>query len=745
MWRVLIYLAVIAALAFGAVWLAEQPGSIAFVWQGVSYSVGLAVAALALLVLIAIILLIEAAARIILNLPQRLSFASRERRKRKGINALSRGMIAVGSGDETAARRYAREVERYLRKDEPLLLLLKAQAAQVSGDRATAERTFQEMTETEETRVLGLRGLYVEARRRGDREAAWRHASEASRLAPAVDWANEAVLEGLCARGEWRTAMDTVERRAALGLIDKPTAKRHRAMLLTADALVRGESDEEGALAAVKEAVRLAPDLVPAAALAGQILGRRLELRKASKIIEAAWAVTPHPDLASVYTHLRPGDSTHDRMERAEKLAMLASWGPEGRIALARAALEAREFKKARDTMQPILQERPSVRACLLMADIERMEGGASGRTREWLARAVHAPRDKAWIADGVVSDRWSPISPASGRLDAFRWDTPPELSTGVGKSVIDDVLGDLDDHAGTPLPLAAPTYAQAEEAEIIAPEPANPDTVDRSLVQQRAAEARAAEKAEADRLAAEAEAEAKRSAEIRAEEEAAREASRKEAERVEADAREAEKKAAEQRAADKLAADKVAAEKAAEQRAAEKLAAERAAAEKAAAEKAAAEREAAEKKAEQEKAEREKADEARAEQARAKAAAAPVAASVAQKASGSTRLTPPAPPAPPPAPAPEAQAVDTTAKPVAAAAAAPADQKTVGTTRLTPPAQIAAGGNSQAKPRTPGAGTDEDALPIPLTRLPDDPGPPEPDDEKPEPKRSRFSLFGSN
>ncbi len=744
MWRVLIYLAVIAALAFGAVWLSEQPGSIAFVWQGVSYSVGLAVAALALLVLIAIVLLIESAARIILNLPQRLSFASRERRKRKGINALSRGMIAVGSGDETAARRYAREVERYLRKDEPLLLLLKAQAAQVSGDRATAERTFQEMTETEETRVLGLRGLYVEARRRGDQEAAWRHASEASRLAPAVDWANEAVLEGLCARGEWRTAMDTVERRAALGLIDKPTAKRHRAVLLTADAMVRGEGDEEGALAAVKEAVRLAPDLVPAAALAGQILGRRLELRKASRIVETAWAATPHPELASVYTHLRSGDSTHDRMERAEKLAMLASWGPEGRIALARAALEAREFKKARDTIKPLLQERPSVRVCLLMADIERMEGGASGRTREWLARAVHAPRDKAWIADGVVSDRWSPISPLSGRLDAFRWDTPPELTTGVGMSVIDDVLGDIDDHPGAPLPLAAPIYAQAEEAEIIAPEPAKADTVDHGLAQQRAAEARAAEKVQADLAAAEADAEEKKAAQLRAEEEAAREASRKEAERVAADAREAERKALEQKAAEERAAE----QKTAEQRAAKKLAAEQAAAERQAAERKAAEEKVAEEKAAQEQAAREQAlqekaareqaelqgaEEAKAREARAKS----VGAAPMQSANGSTRLTPPAPPAPPP------KVPDAGAKPVTAAAAAPAGQKTVGTTRLTPPAPIAAGGNSEAKPGAVDAGTD-DTLPIPLTRLPDDPGPPEPR-EKPEPKRSRFSLFGSN
>jgi HemY protein len=29
------------------------------------------------------------------------------------------------------------------------------------------------------------------------------------------------------------------------------------------------------------------------------------------------------------------------------------------------------------------------------------------------------------WTADGYVSDRWRPVSPVTGRLDAFQWQTP--------------------------------------------------------------------------------------------------------------------------------------------------------------------------------------------------------------------------------------------------------------------------------------------------------------------------------
>jgi HemY protein len=403
-----------------------------------------------------VLALLWASVRFLLGLPTRLTFASRARKRARGFSAVSRGMIAVGAGDPVAARRNAREAERLLGR-EPLTLLLKAQAAQVSGDRNAAEATFRRMLDNDETRVLGLRGLFVEARRRGDSGAARDYATEAARQAPAVTWANEAVLEARCIEGDWRGALALVERRASLGLLDKATAKRHRAVLLTADALARAEHDESGALNGAQEAVRLAPDLVPAAALAGRLLSRRADLRRAARIVEAAWKTTPHPDLAAVYLNLRPGDSAQDRLRRAETLAKLSMWAPEARMALARAAIEAREFARARSALQPLLAERPTMGVCLMMADLEQAEHGATGRVREWLTRAAHAGRDAAWVADGLVSDRWAPVSPITGKLDAFRWQVPPEVIAGPALSGLDDVVADVDEPLAEPASLPPP------------------------------------------------------------------------------------------------------------------------------------------------------------------------------------------------------------------------------------------------------------------------------------------------
>ncbi len=41
------------------------------------------------------------------------------------------------------------------------------------------------------------------------------------------------------------------------------------------------------------------------------------------------------------------------------------------------------------------------------------------------MAQALRAPRDPAWVADGFVSEKWLPLSPITGRLDAFEWKAP--------------------------------------------------------------------------------------------------------------------------------------------------------------------------------------------------------------------------------------------------------------------------------------------------------------------------------
>ena len=473
--RLLLFLVLLALAAYGLAWLAENPGDVALTFHGVEYDVSLMVG-LAIVVGLAIaIALAWGVVRFVFRLPSLMSLAAKARRREKGYAALSGGMAAVGSGDARTATRLAAEARKHL-GDAPLTKLLRAQAAQLSGDRAGAAAAFRDMLDHPQTHALGLRGLHIEARRAGDHQAALEYAQRAHNHA-ALPWAAQALLDDRAERGDWAGALAIVESNAAAKLIDKPTATRWRAVLKTAMAEQAAERDPKSALALAQEAAALAPGLVPAAALAGRLLTANGDLRRAGKTLEAAWRRVAHPDLATAYLRLRRGDSAVDRFARAKTLARIAPEEAESRLTLGRAALEARDLAAARAAVAPLIApdapSRPSVRTCLLMADIETADG-AEGAAREWLGRAARAPRDKAWIAEGIISDRWAPASP-SGALDAFVWRAPDERLSAPEPAPAPPPPAPL---APPAPPLAAPTAPSPAAPPQPPPAPAQPRPV---------------------------------------------------------------------------------------------------------------------------------------------------------------------------------------------------------------------------------------------------------------------------
>jgi HemY protein len=423
MYRIILFLLLIALAAAGAAWVADQTGDVVLSWGGVKVVTTLPVFALALAVTVVAAMLAWSLLRALWRMPEKIRRGRRERRHARGRHAITHGLLAVGHGDAGAARGHA-EMARKHAANDPLALLLHAQSAQLSGDREGARAAFRAMAERGDTRLLGLRGLFIEAQRADDPVSAVMIAEEALKLAPASTWASHAVLGFRCAKGDWSGALAILDNNLESGLINKAAYRRQRGVLLTARALELENIDRDLSRESAMEAVKLAPTLVPAAVLAAKYQSEAHQVRRAMRIVEAAWLKHPHPDLADAYSHVKLGDSARQRLVRVETLAAKAPGHLESALALARAAIDGTEFARARDALAPFVAA-PTQRVAMLMAEIERTEHGDSGRARAWTLRAVRALHDPVWTADGYVSDRWRPVSPVTGRLDAFQWQTP--------------------------------------------------------------------------------------------------------------------------------------------------------------------------------------------------------------------------------------------------------------------------------------------------------------------------------
>ncbi|MER8748121.1 heme biosynthesis protein HemY [Mesorhizobium sp. M1050] len=426
--RLLGFLIVVFALGLGFAWLADRPGDMVVTFSGYQYQVSLMVAAVAVVAVVAAVMILWWLLKSLWDSPYTISRYFRVRRRDRGYQALSTGMIAAGAGDGALARKKTKEAAKLIRSDqEPLIHLLEAQASLLEGDHEGARQKFESMLDDPEMRLLGLRGLYLEAERLGDRNAARHYAGRAAAVAPQLAWAAESTLEELTARGDWDGALKLVDAQKATRQIEREAANRRRAVLLTAKAQALADSDPAAARTAAIEANRLRPDFAPAAVAAAAALFKQNDVRKGSKILEAAWKAEPHPEVAELYTHARPGDAVLDRLNRAKKLQEMKKNHAESSMTVARAALDAQDFSTARREAEAAIRMDRREGAYLLLADIEEAETGDQGKVRQLLSRAVRAPRDPAWVADGVVSERWAPVSPITGRLDAFEWRAPME------------------------------------------------------------------------------------------------------------------------------------------------------------------------------------------------------------------------------------------------------------------------------------------------------------------------------
>lgn len=424
--RILLWLVAAAVVAVSAAWLADHPGAIALNWGGylieTSAAVTVGLAAIFLLVLALMVKLWRWIGR--------GSPALRESRRKRGYRALTKGLVAVAAGEGDDASRNAKKAKSLIKEDQPLTLVLLAQAAQLSGDSAAAQRHFTQMLDNPETEFLGLRVLIMDASRSGDTDAALKLVRRAEALRPSAPWVHSTLFELETRQGLWAEAHKTVERSARKRLVAPTIAKRRKALVLFQRARqAAAAGDTVAATDAALRAAGFAPDFPPAAALAARLVAPTRP-RKATRIIERAWRTMPHPELAEAYVELAEDDLPARRLKRVTRLAGMNPGHGEGRLAVAEQALNAGLWGVAWNNLGPLVEgaadngAAPGARACRLMARYQRDSINDQAAAADWDMRAERADDGLVWRCTecGNTAPEWLALCPGCEGFDTFRW-----------------------------------------------------------------------------------------------------------------------------------------------------------------------------------------------------------------------------------------------------------------------------------------------------------------------------------
>lgn len=434
--KLLLFVALIAALALAAGALMETSGGIRIAFAGWEFTLGplqTAVAALVLLCLVWLALkaiaLIVAVLRFLNGDETALSRYFDRNRERRGFEAMADGMMAVASGEGRLALSKAAKAERLLGRPE-LTNLLQAQAAEVAGDTRAAQEAYKKLLGDERTRFVGVRGIMKQKLAEGDTATALKLAEKAFALKPKHEETQDILLRLQAGEGDWKGARATLGAKLRAGALPRDVFRRRDALLALGEAkAVVDEGSSIEAREAAIEANRLSPDLIPAAAMAARSYIAQGKPRHATRVLKKAWEAQPHPDLAAAFAEIEPNESPSARIKRFRALTSLKPEHEETRLLLAELNIAAEDFPAARRALGDLAVSHPTQRTLTVMAAIERGEGADDAVVRGYLARALTASRGPQWVCETCsnIEAKWVPVCDNCGGFDTLSWREPAE------------------------------------------------------------------------------------------------------------------------------------------------------------------------------------------------------------------------------------------------------------------------------------------------------------------------------
>ncbi|MGH1453354.1 MAG: heme biosynthesis protein HemY [Paracoccaceae bacterium] len=477
--KIVIFVAIVAAAAFGASYLLDMGGGLVITIPGVvEYNLTplKAVIALILLVLaiwlvLKIVSLLIAVLKFINGDETALTRYFDRNRESKGYKALADGLMALASGDGREAMAKAAKAEKYLHKPA-LTNLLTAQAAEMTGDTKKAETVYKRMLDDDATRFVGVRGIMKQKLANGDDATALQLAKKAHDMKPRHAETSDTLLRLQAQAQDWAGARRTLTSKLKHGTLPRDVHKRRDAVLALSEAKgVLDEGNDIDAREAAIEANRLSPDLIPAAAFAARGYIAQGKGSYAARVLKKAWAAQPHPDLAAAFAAIEPDETAQERLKRFQKLVKPNADHPESQMVMAELNIAAEDFPAARRALGDLLDNNPDARALTIMAAIERGEGKSDAVVKGWLARALSAPRGPQWVCDKchAVHAEWEPVCANCSAFDTLAWVAPPASSvvTPTGVEMLPLIVGAIEDKSET-AETGEATEPEVIDAEII-------------------------------------------------------------------------------------------------------------------------------------------------------------------------------------------------------------------------------------------------------------------------------------
>ncbi|MCF6215154.1 MAG: hypothetical protein L3J58_03165 [Emcibacter sp.] len=424
--RLAFYITLAISLALGAVWLADNPGSLLINWQG--REIRMTVAIFGLLILLYTVFCWHIfklyrwfGADNPLKSPKRM-----ESRRQKGLAELDLGWSAFAIQDRAAALKHGKKARRLLPLDNgPLRLLLHVSAGKAREDYLG----LLEKNPNSKLTALKFRLDKAASAQDSSPKNSLAILQEMRKLQPGNIWISRKIFDISTQLHHWAEAKQELSRLGKGKAIDAETQKHLSSVINYCQALEADLSGQKkSACDFALQALKNAPAFTPAALLLARIYLAQGEKSKARKLIETTWKICPHPDLGQFFLDLEPMESPSEKFRRIQKFMALNDNALHSLHLMAKVSLDTAHWGEAKQALEKILTGNMATQETYhLLSRLEILQKNDQQAAEAHRASAAGAAPDPVWHcgACGVTQKNYVTNCPDCHAFDSIIWQGP--------------------------------------------------------------------------------------------------------------------------------------------------------------------------------------------------------------------------------------------------------------------------------------------------------------------------------
>jgi len=419
--RLALYITLAIFLALGAVWLADNPGTLLLNWQGREIRMSAAIFGLLIFLYTVLCWYLFKLYRWFrtdnpLKSPKRM-----ESRRQKGLAELDLGWAALAVQDKAAALKHGKKARSLLPMDNgPLRLLLRVTTGKAQED------YLRLLEESPNSKLSALKFRFDKKSSPQDSLAILQ---EMRKLRPENIWISRKIFDISAQTHHWAEAKQELSGLGKSKAIDTETQKHLSGVIYYCQAL---EADLSGqkkdACDLALQALKNTPSFAPAALLLARLYQAQSEKSKARKIIEATWKICPHPDLGQFFLDLEPMESPSEKFRRIQKFAALNDNALHSLHLLAKVSLDTAHWGEAKQALEKVLAGNMATHETYhLLSRLEILQKNDQQAAEGHMASAAEAAPNPAWHcgACGTKQKNYVANCPDCHAFGSILWQGP--------------------------------------------------------------------------------------------------------------------------------------------------------------------------------------------------------------------------------------------------------------------------------------------------------------------------------